>query len=286
MPSIHTHLLAAAVRLPGDEAAVEARMLLGHVLQRDATWMFTHADDQLGDDESVRFESLIVERLRGVPVAYLIGSRGFWSMDLAVTSDVLIPRPETELLVELALQRIPADAEVDVADLGTGSGAIALALASERPRARVLACDASAAALAVACGNAERIGLANVRFAHGDWYAAVGDARFAVITSNPPYIAVGDAHLQHGDLRYEPALALSSGSDGLDAIRTIITGAPEHFLDGGWLLLEHGWDQGDAVRALLDAAGFTDVATHRDLGDRDRVSLGCFWFTNTVGNAI
>lgn len=283
MPSIRANSLAAASSLTGDEAGVEARMLLGHVLQQESSWLYAHGEDELSKDDTARLEALIAERIRGMPVAYLIGSRGFWSMDLAVTSDVLIPRPETELLVELALQQIPTDEEVDVADLGTGSGAIALALARERPRLRVLACDASAAALAVARGNAQRLGLANVRFEQGDWYTAVGDARFSLIASNPPYIAVGDAHLLRGDLRYEPALALSSGEDGLDAIRTIITGAPAHLLNGGWLLLEHGWDQADAVRALLDAAGFTNVATHRDFGDRDRVSLGCFRFTKEVG---
>lgn len=286
MSSIRANLLAATSRLTGDEGAVDAHTLLKHVLQRDSTWLISYADDELSDEDAARFEALIAERLRGVPVAYLIGSRGFWSMDLAVTSDVLIPRPETELLVELALQRIPRDGGVDVADLGTGSGAIALALARDRPLARLLASDASAAALVVARGNAQRMGLANVRFVQGDWYAAVGDARFALIASNPPYIAVNDAHLQRGDLRYEPALALSSGADGLDAIRTIIAGAPEHLIDGGWLLLEHGWDQGDAVRALLDAAGFSNVATHRDLGDRERVSLGCFRLTNNVGHAV
>ena len=276
MPTIRTTILAATSRLTGNEASVEAKMLLEHSVQQDATWLFTHADDELGEDDAARFEALIMERLRGVPIAYLIGSRGFWSMDVAVTSDVLIPRSETELLVELALQRIPANAEVDVVDFGTGSGAIALAIAQERPRSRVLACDASAAALTVARGNAERMGLANVRFAHGDWYGAVGDARFALIASNPPYVAVGDAHLQRGDLRHEPALALSSGEDGLVAIRTIIAGAPGHLFNGGWLLLEHGWDQADAVRSLLDASGFTDVATHRDLGKHERVTLGCF----------
>ena len=276
MASIHEILQAATLRLVGDEAASEARLLLEHAIQRSATWLYTHVDDTLGDDDAGRFESLMLERLRGVPVAYLIGSRGFWSMDLAVTSDVLIPRPETELLVEFALQRIAVDAEVDIADLGTGSGAIALALARERPHAHVLACDASIAALAVARGNAQRLCLANVRFAHGDWYAATDGARFALIASNPPYVAVGDAHLERGDLRFEPALALSSGADGLDAIRTIVAGASAHLVDGGWLLVEHGWDQGDAIRALFEDAGFGDVATHRDLGDRDRVTLGCF----------
>ena len=261
-------------------------MLLGHVLQRDTTWLISHADDKLSDEDAKRFDALIAERIRGVPVAFLIGSRGFWSMDLVVTTDVLIPRPETELLVELALQRIPADADVDVADLGTGSGAIALALARERPCVRVLACDTSAEALAVASGNAQRMGATNLRFATGDWYAAVGDARFALIASNPPYVAVGDAHLERGDLRFEPALALSSGADGLDAIRVIVAGAPAHLVDDGWLLIEHGWDQGDAVRGLLDTAGFTDVATRRDLGGRDRVTLGCFRHSASQGDVV
>lgn len=275
MRSIRTHLLAATSRLITEEAIAEARLLLEHALQRNATWIFTHADDDLSDDDAARFDALIVERLRGVPIAYLVGSRGFWSLDLQVTSDVLIPRPETELLVELALQRIPVDAKVDVADLGTGSGAIALAIAHERPRSSVIACDASAAALMVARENAGRIGVGNVRFAQGDWYGAVGGSRFALIASNPPYIAMGDAHLQRGDLRFEPSLALSSGEDGLDAIRTIIAGAADHLLDAGWLLLEHGWDQGAAVRSLLDASEFTEVVTHRDLGQQERVTLGC-----------
>ncbi|MEO7916945.1 MAG: peptide chain release factor N(5)-glutamine methyltransferase [Dokdonella sp.] len=276
MTSIRVILQQATARLPGDEGAAEARLLLQHALQKNSTWLHMHGRDKVDTDAADRYETLLAERLSGAPIAYLTGMRGFWSMDLAVTSDVLIPRPETELLVELALLRIPIADTVDVADLGTGSGAIALALASERPHACVVATDQSEAALAVARGNAERLSLGNVCFAQGDWCNALEDSHYSVIASNPPYIAIGDAHLDRGDLRFEPAMALSSGNDGLDAIRSIRTNAPSHLVDGGWLLLEHGWDQGDAVRALMVEAGFVDVATHRDLGDRDRVTLGCY----------
>jgi release factor glutamine methyltransferase len=187
---------------------------------------------------------------------------------------VLIPRPETELLVERALECVPTDRESRVADLGTGSGAIALAIACERPRAHVTATDASASALEVARGNAARLGIGNVAFAAGDWYAALGGARFDVIVSNPPYIAAGDAHLARGDLRFEPAVALASGADGLDAIRRIVAGAPAHLADRGALLLEHGFDQSERVRALLEAAGFEDVASARDGGGHERVTHG------------
>jgi release factor glutamine methyltransferase len=187
-----------------------------------------------------------------------------------------VPRPETERLVELALERLPADRAVDVADLGTGSGAIALAIARERPRARVVATDASAAALAVASRNAAALGFdaARVAFVRGDWWAPLGARRFDLVASNPPYIAEGDPHLARGDLRFEPRDALASGADGLDAIRAIVAGAPAHLVDGGWLLLEHGFDQGEAVRRLLEAHGFVAVDTARDLEGRDRVTLG------------
>ena len=207
-------------------------------------------------------------------MAYLTGAQGFWTLDLAVTPATLIPRPETELLVELALARIPRDAATRIADLGTGSGAIALAIAKERPRAAVVATDASGAALDVARANANRNGIANVEFRHGDWLAPLEGEMFDLVASNPPYIAVGDPHLDAGDLRFEPPAALSSGTDGLDAIRRIVGDTPTHLHGDGWLLLEHGWDQGDAVRELLSAAGFVDVATERDLEGRDRVSLG------------
>jgi len=254
--------------------AVDAEFLLVHVLGKPRSWLFAHRDDLVAGDQVAAFEALVQRRAHGEPVAYLTGQRGFWRFDLAVTTATLIPRPETELLVELALERLPTDRALRVADLGTGSGAIALALSHERPRAQMVATDASAQALAVAQANAAALRLSNVGFREGDWYAPLAGERFDLIASNPPYIALGDPHLDEGDLRFEPASALSSGHDGLDAIRAIVAGAPAHLSTGGWLLLEHGWDQGDAVRALLAAAGFAEVATRQDLEGRDRVSLG------------
>ena len=252
----------------------DAALLLAHALGKSRSWLFAHADDALGEAEAERFDVLLARRAAGEPVAYLTGWRGFWTLELAVTPATLVPRPETELLVDLALARLPVDAPVRVADLGTGSGAIALAIASERPRAQVLATDASSAALDVARGNAARNGIGNVAFRLGSWLQPLGEDTFDLIASNPPYIAEGDPHLARGDLRFEPAMALSCGADGLDAIRVIVRDAPACLRPGGWLLLEHGWEQGDAVRALLAAAGFADVATERDLEQRDRVSLG------------
>jgi release factor glutamine methyltransferase len=250
----------------------DAELLLAHALGRSRSWLYAHRDDPVGPADADRFLALLARRAAGEPVAYLTGRRGFWSFDLRVTPDTLIPRPETELLVELALARLPAATDLHLADLGTGSGAIALALAHERRRARVVAVDVSAGALEVARANAVELGLANVEFRLGDWLAPLAGQCFDLIASNPPYIAEGDPHLD--DLRHEPAPALSSGRDGLDAIRTIAREAPAHLLPGGWLLLEHGWDQGEAVRGILVAAGFADVATDRDLEDRDRVTSG------------
>jgi release factor glutamine methyltransferase len=267
-------LAEAAAVLPGAEGRHEAELLLLQVLERDRSWLFAHATDAVDAPTEAAFQALLQRRLVGEPVAYLLGHRGFWTLDLAVTPATLIPRPETERLVELALERLPPDRPVRVADLGTGSGAIALALASERPHAQVLATDLSAAALAVATANAARLGLGRVGFRQGAWFEPLAGERFDLIASNPPYIADSDPHLTRGDLRFEPATALASGHDGLDDIRTIIADAPAHLLPGGWLLLEHGWDQGKAIRALLTAAGFADVATALDLEHRDRVSLG------------
>ena len=266
-----TRLLARARDLidPADAA-----LLLAHALGKPRSWLFAHADDLLGEADAARFDALLARRVAGEPVAYLTGSRGFWTLDLAVTPATLVPRPETELLVELALARLPAVAPVRVADLGTGSGAIALALAEERPRAHVVATDASPEALEVARGNAVRNRIGNVAFRLGSWLAPLAGECFDLIASNPPYIADGDPHLSQGDLRFEPAMALSCGPDGLDAIRIIVRDAPACLRPGGWLLLEHGWDQGEAVRALLAEAGFVDAATARDLEGRDRITLG------------
>lgn len=270
MPRIDATLRAAGDGLePGD-----AEVLLAHALGRPRSWLYGHGDDELDADAAARFQALLVRRRTGVPVAYLTGNRGFWQFDLQVGPATLIPRPETELLVELALERLPVDRPLRVADLGTGSGAIALALAHERPGAVVIATDASTGALAVADTNARALGLGNVQFRQGDWFAPLAGETFDLVASNPPYIADDDAHLDGGDLRFEPRSALASGADGLDAIRRIVSDAPGHLVPGGWLLLEHGWEQGDAVRALLVAAGLVEVETARDLEHRDRVSFG------------
>ncbi|MGN2249094.1 peptide chain release factor N(5)-glutamine methyltransferase [Frateuria sp. GZRe14] len=271
MPEVRQLLAEATTRL-GDRA--EAAILLAHALGKPRSWLLAHADDPADTAGAAAFAELVERRAAGEPVAYLTGHRGFWTLDLEVTPATLIPRPETELLVELALAKLPREGAPRVADLGTGSGAIALAIARECPHTRVLATDASAAALAVARRNAEANRIRNVGFAQGDWFAALGDERFDLIVSNPPYIAADDPHLERGDLRFEPGSALASGSDGLDDIRRIVAGARSHLAGDGWLLFEHGWDQGTAVRGLLDAAGYRDVFTAQDLEQRDRVSGG------------
>jgi len=258
--------------LPGAEARREAALLVRHVLGVSEAWLIAHADESIDASRAANYHAWIERRARGEPVAYLTGTRGFHELDLHVTPDVLIPRPETELLVDQALQRIPVDADGAVADLGTGSGAIALAIAKARPRVRVVATDASEEALQVARANAERLGLRRVEFAQGDWCGALGDAVFDLIVSNPPYIAEGDSHLHEGDLRFEPLAALASGVDGLDAIRIIVRGARAHLHEGGWLMLEHGFDHGPAVRDLLAAHGYVGVFTERDLEGRERAS--------------
>lgn len=269
-----SELLATASR-PGEvEWRHEAEILLGHVLERDRAWLFAHADFVPDAAEEQRFHDLIAARRRGEPIAYLIGHRGFWTLDLDVTPDVLIPRAETERLVELALERIPLEAGIHIADLGTGSGAVALAIARERPRARILATDASTAALAVARANARRLEIGNVEFAEGDWCAALGSQVFDLIVSNPPYIAADDAHLVEGDLRYEPTSALASGADGLEAIRTLVESVPMHLARGGWLLLEHGFDQGARVRKILSAHPYIEIHSWKDISDHERVSGG------------
>jgi release factor glutamine methyltransferase len=268
MSDVATLLREASARVE----AADAALLVAHALGRTRTWLYAHGDDAVDDAARQACERLLARREAGEPVAYLTGRRGFWRFDLRVTPDTLVPRPETELLVELALERLPENRALRIADLGTGSGAIALALAHERTAARVVAVDASAAALDVASGNARALGIGTIEFREGDWFAPLAGERFDLVASNPPYIALGDPHLDA--LRHEPALALSSGADGLDAIRAIARDAPAHLHDGGWLLLEHGLEQGAAVRALLAAAGFESVSTAQDLEGRDRVTLG------------
>lgn len=273
-PRLDALLRDGAARLSSPEARFEAEQLLLQALGRERAWLFAHGSDPAETAVQAAFESLLERRIAGEPLAYITGKRGFWTLDLQVTPATLIPRADTERLVELALERLPPGRALQVADLGTGSGAIALAIASERPQAQVLATDASADALAVAQANARSHALANVDFAQGDWLAPLAGRRFDLVASNPPYIEAGDAHLEQGDLRFEPATALASGADGLDDIRRIVAQAGVHLLPGGWLLLEHGFDQGEVVRALLMQAGFTEVQTARDLEGRDRVTLG------------
>ena len=272
--TVRALLSAATVVLGGPEARREAEMLAEHALARTRAWLYAHDDDAVGEEEAANLRALVLRRAAGEPLAYIVRRREFFGLDLEVTPEVLIPRAETELLVEQALLRIPNDAAAVVADLGTGSGAIALAIAELRPLARVVAIDASDGALAVARRNAERLRIDNVAFAHGDWCAALPAQRFDMLVANPPYIAADDAHLAQGDLRFEPARALVSGHDGLDAIRAIAAAAPGHLRAGGWLLLEHGHEQGPAVGRLLQQNGFVETFLERDLEGRDRVSGG------------
>jgi len=267
-------LRAASALLPGAEARADAELLLAHALSRPRAWLYAHGEDALEPETAARFQALLQARRRGEPIAYLTGRREFWSMELEVGPAVLVPRPETELLVELALERMPMDAAPRVLDLGTGSGAIALALARERPRAQLTAVDASAPALALAQRNAVRLGLPNLRLLRSDWYSALSGERFDLVVSNPPYLADDDPHLGEGDLRFEPAMALSCGPRGDEALQSIARGAPAHLAEGGWLLFEHGIAQGEAARAILALAGFEEVRSWRDLEDRERVSGG------------
>lgn len=266
MTDIRTILRSASHAL-GDR--LEAELLLAHTLGVNRAWFFAHADDALPPSEETRFAEFVARRVKGEPVAYITGRRDFWSLPLEVTPATLIPRPETELLVELALARLPEGGRL--LDLGTGSGAIALAIAKERPDATVHALDASEAALVVAQRNARALGL-RVSFFHGDWFAPVAGERYDIVVSNPPYIEDADEHLEKGDLRFEPRSALSSGTDGLDDIRRIVTGAPAHLTNAGWLLFEHGYNQGAVSRALFDASPWKESFTARDLEDRDRVT--------------
>jgi release factor glutamine methyltransferase len=274
MTDIATLLNQATAEAGPGLQRIDAEFLLAHYLAKPRAWLYAFSDQSLSDRQAEDFMALANRRVAGEPVAYITGRRGFWSLDLHVSPDTLIPRPETELLVELALEHLPASGPVTVLDLGTGSGAIALALAYERPRSQVTAVDVSGAALAVADRNAAELKLRNLLFIRSHWFAELGGQLFDVIVSNPPYIEAADTHLAQGDLRFEPRSALASGEDGLDDIRVIVAEAPEHLNPNGWLLIEHGWNQGAAIRQLFRAAGFSEIATEQDLEQRDRVTLG------------
>lgn len=247
-------------------------MLLQHVLGVSRAYLLAHPEQVLDEAQASAYRALLQRRLAGEPLAYILGEREFFGLDFRVTPATLIPRPDTELLVELALQRIPQRGRV--LDLGTGSGAIALSITHARPDAEVTAVDASPEALEVARENAQRLNLSNVRLLPSDWFSVLAGERFNLIVSNPPYIEAADAHLEQGDLRFEPRTALASGADGLDDIRRIIADAKEHLDSGGWLMFEHGYDQAERVRELLAAAGFVEVFSARDLAGIERVSGG------------
>lgn len=249
-------------------------MLLSHVLGCDAAHLIAHSDDPLTAEQHAAYCKLVERRAAGEPVAYLTGEREFFGHRFSVSPAVLIPRPETEGLVERALEHVAPDRVVDVLDLGTGSGCIAISIALARPRARVRAVDCSPEALALARKNAARLGASNVRLSSSDWFSALAGETFDTIVANPPYVATGDPHLAEGDLRFEPGCALSAGVHGLDALRHIVAEAPAHLAADGWMLVEHGFDQAVAVRGLMQAAGFTAISSAKDLAGIERVTAG------------
>jgi release factor glutamine methyltransferase len=265
--------LTTALGLEKREARLEARVLAALAWTVSPAWLIAHDTDPLSDAQTAQFQALLSRRLAGEPVAYLTGTREFYGRPFHVSPDVLIPRPDTELLVERALTRIPPDQAVDVLDLGTGSGCIAISLALERPLVRVTAVDRSAAALVIARRNADILN-ARVEFLASDWFAALAGRRFDLVVSNPPYIAAADPHLARGDVRFEPLTALAAGHDGLADLRRLTRTACAHLKPGGALLLEHGYDQADAVQALLRMNGIRDPQSWADLAGILRVSGG------------
>jgi release factor glutamine methyltransferase len=276
MPSVTEHLRLATGLLQqcSDSPRLDAEVLLAKVLSRPRSALIANGDEPLTKAMGEEFERLVGERQRGVPVAYLTGTREFWSLPLHVTPDVLVPRPETEELVALILGHLPADRDARVLDLGTGSGAIALAIASERPRVQVIGTDVSEAALEIAAGNARTLGLKNVEWRRGSWFDAVAHQRYDIIVSNPPYVASRDPALKA--LQREPLVALSSGPMGWEAFVAIIASAPLFLTDRGLLALEHGMGQAPALAAILKARGFKDISSHDDRAGHARVMLATF----------
>ena len=271
---IKTTLLRASAQLNAEEAGYEAQLLLQHAMNVNRAWLIAHENDALEANINAVFETLLNRRLNGEPIAYILGCREFYGLNLKVTPDTLIPRPDTETLVEAALAKIPFQEKSQILDLGTGTGAIALAITKHRPQTLVTAVDASQAALDIAIQNAKNLNISNVHFVLSDWFSALVGDKFHMIVSNPPYIETNDSHLKQGDLRFEPITALASGMDGLDDIRTIITQAQKYLNPRGWLLLEHGYNQASKVADLLKLAGFSEISHYQDLARIDRVTIG------------
>lgn len=279
--TIQSELQAAIARIDSDSPRLDAEVLLAHSLNKPRSHLLAWPDKVIQPSALQQFNQLIQKRIDGQPVSYLTGTREFWSMNLTVTPDVLIPRPETELLVETALARL-SDVDSQAADLGTGSGAIAIALAKERPNWQITATDQSQAALRIAAANAAQQNLGNIEFRHSDWLESLADKRFDLIISNPPYIAATDPHLDQGDVRFEPDQALASGVDGLDDIKKIIAQSPAHLKPNAWLMLEHGYNQSSAVQKLLEGTPqhnmencqqYTCIESLADLSGQSRVTV-------------
>ena len=278
MTSIQQTLQTASAQLiPCTETpALEAEILLMAVLEKPRSYLHTWPEKNLNSMEMEKFQQLIKRRIEGEPIAHITGEKEFWSLPLTITADVLIPRQDTELLVEIALQQLPEHTRLKIADLGTGSGAIAIALASERPYCTITATDVSEKALAVALQNAQRLELQNIHFKKSDWCNELEEITYDIIVSNPPYIAENDPHLTQGDLFHEPVTALTSGADGLDDIRIIINQAKDHLKPGGKLILEHGYNQEKSINQILDAHGYENIQCHHDLADLPRVTIATF----------
>lgn len=268
------HSISTSLKISQDEALVNVRLLLQHSLGVNHAWLIAHLHEDLTDTQLESFEQLLSRRLKGEPVAYILGMREFYGLPLKTTPATLIPRPDTETLVDSALDKLSTNQNLKVLDLGTGTGAIALAIAKNRPQTAVTAVDYSQEALSVAQENVQNLQITNVRFLQSDWFSSLQGEKFEVIVSNPPYIAEDDAHLTQGDLRFEPLSALASGKDGLDDIRRIIQAAPSYLNPHGWLILEHGYDQAEKVGELLTLHGFEQVSHARDLSGTLRVTLG------------
>lgn len=262
------------LRHSSESARLDSELLLAHALQQTRSWLHAWPEKTLSDEQQQLFRDLLARRSQGEPMAHIIGEQEFWSLKLKVTPDTLIPRADTERLVELALERIPDNAFWNIADLGTGSGAIALAIASERPGVEIVATDKSLKALTIAEENARLNKLEHVRFVRSIWFDELHDQVFDMIVSNPPYIAEEDPHLSHGDVRFDPGSALTAGPSGLDDLSHLIEHAPSYLKVGGWLLLEHGYDQGEAVIHLMQQAGFQHCQDFTDYGNNPRVAIG------------
>jgi release factor glutamine methyltransferase len=267
-------LIDARLKLVDSPSArFDAEILMAHVLESTRSFLYANPELELPHRRSENFKKLVKQRAHGEPIAYLTGNSEFWSLPLEVSPAVLIPRPETERLVEAALENIPLEADWRIADLGTGSGAIALALASERRKCEIHATDISTAAINVAQRNADKLGLRHIQFHRGSWCQPL-QGKFHLIVSNPPYVNADDPHLEQGDLRFEPRKALTPDTDGLHAIREITQLAQPILLSGGWLMFEHGFDQGAATRELLLGSGFNNIETLQDMQGHERVTLG------------